>query len=96
MSVTARDVSETLDRLMARKKAYQGIPQDVLDDLAGFCRAERTCWAEDARLHALLEGRRETYLRIQEHLQLTPEDLLVLYSGGELHVDMLKGTEYAR
>lgn len=93
---SAQAVSATLDRLALRKKAYQGIPQDVLDDLAGFCRAERTCWAEDARLHALLEGRRETYLRIQEHLQLTPEQLLVLYSNGELNVSMLEGTEYAR
>lgn len=93
---TAAEVSQTLDRLGQRKAAYQGIPQDVLDDLAGFCRAERTCWAADARLHALLEGRREVYLRIKEHLELTPEQLLSLYSNGELDVAMLKGTEYAR
>lgn len=93
---TAQEVSQTLDRLGQRKAAYQGIPQDVLDDLAGFCRAERTCWAPDARLHALLEGRREVYLRIKEHLELTPEQLLSLYSNGELDVAMLKGTEYAR
>ena len=93
---TAQEVSQTLDRLSMRKKAYQGIPQDVLDDLKGFCRAERSCWADDARMHALLEGRREVYIRIMQHLELTPETLLALYSGGELHVSMLEGTEYAR
>ena len=93
---TAQEVSATLDALALRKKAFQGIPQDVLDDLAGFCRAERSCWDPDARIHAALEGRREVYIRIKEHLELTPEQLLILYSNGQLNVAMLEGTEYAR
>jgi len=27
-------------------------------------------------MHAVLEGRRETFLRIQQFIQLTPEELL--------------------
>lgn len=94
--VTAQEISATLDRLALRKKEFMGIPQGVMDDLNGFCRAERSCWAEDQRMHALLEGRREVYLRIMQHHKLTPEDLLVVFSDGELNVQLLKGTEYAR
>lgn len=93
---TAQEISQTLDDLGLRRSAYLGIPQDVLEDLRTFCRAEATCFHQDPRMHAVLEGRREVWLRIQEHLNYTPEELLVLYSGGQYSVDLLKGTEYAR
>ena len=50
----------------------------VLKDLAKFCRATESCFNADPRLHAVLEGRREVWLRIQEFLQLTDEELFEL------------------
>lgn len=47
----------------------------VLKDLAQFCRAEQTTFQEDPRLHSLLEGRREVWLRIQKYLNLSPDEL---------------------
>jgi hypothetical protein len=53
----------------------------VLEDLARFCRAYKSTWSEDPREHALIEGRREVWLRIQAHLQLGEEDIWKLFSG---------------
>lgn len=53
----------------------------VLEDLAVFCRANETCFHSDPRLHAVAEGRREVWLRIQQHLNLTSEQLYKLYGG---------------
>ena len=64
------------------KRAYQlafGTPagKAVLDDLATFCRANETCVVPGDRDKTyVLEGRRETYLRIQQYLELTPEQLV--------------------
>lgn len=55
--------------------------QMVLADLEKFCRANETCFDTDARVNAALEGRREVWLRIQQHLNLSAEDLFQLYSG---------------
>jgi hypothetical protein len=55
--------------------------QLVLKDLARFCRAHEPAFHPDARKHALAEGRREVWLRIQEHLNLNSEELWTLYSG---------------
>jgi len=46
----------------------------VLKDLAKFCKANKPCFHEDARIHACFEGRREVFLRIMEHLNLTPDE----------------------
>lgn len=46
----------------------------VLKDLAKFCRANTTCFHADERIHANLEGRREVFLRIMEHINLTPDE----------------------
>lgn len=51
----------------------------VLEDLAAFCRANETTFHGDPRAHALAEGRREVWLRIQQHLQLDDETLWALY-----------------
>ena len=51
----------------------------ALKDLARFCRANESTFNPDPRAHALLEGRREVWLRIQEHLQLTPEQIYALH-----------------
>lgn len=54
--------------------------QEVLADLARFCRANESTFHPDARAHAVAEGRREVWLRIQRHLQLTDDQLWALYS----------------
>src|SRR5450631_704605 len=51
----------------------------VLKDLARFCRANDSTFHPDPRMHAVLEGRREVWLRIQEHLQLTPAQIYALH-----------------
>jgi hypothetical protein len=56
--------------------------QEVLADLARFCRAH------DSTFHpqhaARLDGRREVWLRIQHHLQLTDDQLWQLYGRKDL------------
>jgi hypothetical protein len=76
----------TLDFLRRRKQNYQmafsspaGL--EVLSDLSKFCRANETCFDPDPRLHAVAEGRREVFLRIQKHLNLSAEQLHALYAG---------------
>lgn len=80
------DYFKALDFLRGRKRSYQltfGQPagQEVLIDLARFCRANETCFDADPRVHAVAEGRREVWLRIQRHLNLSSEDLLALFAG---------------
>lgn len=49
--------------------------QKVMEDLARFCRAHESTFHADPRIHAALEGRREVWLRIQQHLQLSDDQL---------------------
>lgn len=78
---------DVFDRCRERKKAYQlslksPAGQLVCQDLADFCRANETCVVPgDEHLTWVLEGRREVWLRIQQHLNLTPDQLATLYSG---------------
>ena len=70
--------------LGAKQHAYRTtfngpLAQIVLKDLARFCRAHESTFEGDPRGHAQLEGRREVWLRIQEQLRLTPEQLWALY-----------------
>lgn len=67
-------------------RAYQlafGSPAglEVLADLAAFCRAAESCFHADPRMHAMLEGRREVFLRIQSRLNLTQKQLYALAQG---------------
>lgn len=78
----------TIAFLLGRKRAYQltlgrNVPaaQIVLADLAVFCRARETCFHADPRMHAVAEGRREVWLRIQQHLNLAEHELYELYKG---------------
>lgn len=73
-----------LDFLRRRKAAYMAAlaqAPDVLADLKRFCRADTTCFDPDPRIHAALEGRREVWLRIQEHLELQPSELFLKHEG---------------
>ena len=69
-----------------RQRAYQlafkeAAGQAVLADLATFCRARETCVIPGDRDRTyVLEGRREVYLRIRDHLDLTAEQLVEIYT----------------
>ena len=52
---------------------------EVLRDLARFCRAHQSTFHTDARAHAVAEGRREVWLRIQQHLQLSDDELWAIF-----------------
>jgi hypothetical protein len=53
----------------------------VLRDLAKFCRAHETTASPSDRDTYIKEGRREVWLRIQQHLRLTDEQLWELFGG---------------
>lgn len=59
------------------------IAAEVLADLAKFCRANESTFHADPRVHAVAEGRREVFLRIQKHIRLTDEELFSLYGTGQ-------------
>jgi hypothetical protein len=70
------------ERRHAYQMTFRGPLADVvLKDIARFCRAHESTFATDARDAAKLDGRREVWLRIQEHLRLTPDQLWQLYDG---------------
>ena len=75
-----------VDYMRQRQRGYQLLfstphGKAVLADLHKFCRADQSCWHPDARLHAILEGRREVWLRIQTHFRLTPDQMAQLAMG---------------
>jgi hypothetical protein len=55
----------------------------VLEDLAKFCRAHESTFHAEERVAGRLDGRREVWLRIQQHLQLSEDALWKLYHKGE-------------
>jgi hypothetical protein len=76
------------DRRYAYQTTFKGPLADVvLRDLARFCRAHETTFQQNDRAHALAEGRREVWLRIEHHLKLTPDQLWELYSGRPASTD---------
>lgn len=82
-----KEMIEALRRALGgRQYAYRTVfngplARDVLKDLARFCRAHESTHDANERDSILFEGRRQVWLRIQEHLQLTPEQLWTLYTG---------------
>ena len=80
-------IEEVKEYLFKRRRSYCRVFDKanpdvhlILSDLAKFCRAQETCFAADDRTTALLEGRREVLLRIQQHLNMTEEELWSIYS----------------
>lgn len=93
---------KTLDFIRFRKRNYiltfgklSPAAQGVLRDLAKFCRADRTTFHPDPRVHAALEGRREVWLRITQHLHLSSEELFALLGGATLIREPEDGDEDA-
>lgn len=76
--------AEALQFFIERKTAYLSTfsgpaGKAVLDDLKVFCRGRETCVVIGDRDRTyVLEGRREVLLRIQDYLELSPEDLTAL------------------
>ena len=76
-----------LDFLTERKRAYQlsftsPAGQSVIKDLVRYCAVKATTFSSAASNHErmiLLEGRRQVYLRILQHLELDVEQLYKLY-----------------
>jgi|688.fasta_scaffold636488_2 hypothetical protein len=67
-------------RRTAYVKTFQGpFGEEVLADLAKFCRANQSTFHSDPRVHAVAEGRREVWLRISQHLNLTDDQLWRMY-----------------
>lgn len=90
MSLKER-IEATITYLGRRRRNYRmtftsSAGQQVLMDLAKFCRANETTFNTDARIHAALEGRREVWLRIQQHLNLTDAKLFALYNNNQFNV----------
>lgn len=85
--MSLRDVRDrALDYLGFRKQSYLAVfnpaseaTRYVLEDLARFCRAHRTTVGKTPEQTLVLEGRREVWLRIQNHLNLTDEQLYELF-----------------
>lgn len=82
----ARAIEQARQFVAQRKAAYARVfnihakdGEAVLTDLAEFCRAHSSTYDPDARLSDRLDGRREVWLRIQQHLQLTNDQLWKLY-----------------
>lgn len=69
-------------RSLAYKRVFKLDDVDsliVLKDLAKFCRAHQSTYHKDARIHAELEGRKEVWLRLQNYLNLSSEELYRLH-----------------
>lgn len=75
----------TLDFLKLRSRAYRLTFQnsgsnDVLKDLARFCRAGKTPFQADDRRTYVAIGRQEVFQRILDHLHLSPDELYKIYN----------------
>lgn len=82
-----KDTVEAVKNLIrGRSYAYKmlfhknnGHARIVLRDLAKFCRAHESTFSADSRLHAVMEGRREVWLRLQRYINLDEQQLLELH-----------------
>lgn len=83
-------IAATHDRLRKyfhrRKIAYSRVfdvnnvfTDEVLRDLAKFCRAHESTFHTEPRVSAMMEGRREVWLRIQENLKLSLDEIYTLH-----------------
>lgn len=70
------------DRRHAYRMTFRGpLAEVVLKDMARFCRAHRTTYMIDRDASLVAQGRREAWLRIAEHLNLSEDRLWELYAG---------------
>ena len=92
----SEDAGRLFDFLKRRKVNYQlacsqPAMQELLIDLARFCHAGETCvmldknGKVDETLTHMREGRREVWLRIQQHLNLNTQQLYLLFTGKQFN-----------
>lgn len=92
MASLKEKIAATLGFLKDRKKAYMlafrsPAGQIVLKDLIMFCRgAETPAVPGDRDKTMLLLGRHEVFIRIQQHLNLSDEELFALYAGKSINM----------
>lgn len=65
----------------AYARLFEGGPTaddlDTVDaDLRRFCRVDETTFHPDPRVHAMLEGRREVYLHMQQYATMTTDEII--------------------
>lgn len=76
----AKDFLRT--RAQSYRLTFSGAPgKRVLKDLANFCRANESTFHVDPRLEGIMQGRREVWLRIAAHLNMTDEELWSLFNN---------------
>jgi hypothetical protein len=85
--VTLPSALRVLRWLQNRRQSYQLVSNQpagkvILADLARFCYAFESCWDPDPRIHAMKEGRRSVWLRVQQHLKLSDAELYQIATGG--------------
>ena len=76
----------TANFLHRRRYVYRAtfngpLADEVLKDLGRFCRAFESTFHPDPYVAARLDGRREVWLRLSNHLELSPDQLWQLYVG---------------
>lgn len=85
-----KEQNEQLQRLLRRRqeayrRVFTGKPTEddqkiVLSDLMLFCRGGETTFHENDRVHCLLTGRNEVYQRVEDHMRLNFDALLIKYN----------------
>lgn len=71
-------------RRMNYVRTFDGYPpRMVLADLARFCRANASTFHADEAVRNQLVGRREVWLRIQQHIRLNDQELWQLFAEGD-------------
>lgn len=78
----ARAQELVTQRKAAYHRTFEGTGVDgkaVMADLANFCRAHQSTFHPNPTVANRLDGRREVWLRIQQHLQLTDQQLWDLF-----------------
>lgn len=88
-TLSLQDAAEATmaQRLERRQQAYRRMftnlnPEDleiVANDLKWFCMGDSAVFHENDRIHALLTGRQEVWMRMQDHIRLDFAELVSKY-----------------
>lgn len=71
-------------RRMNYVRTFSGHPaKKVLADLACFCRANASTFHPDRAVQSKMDGRREVWLRIQQHIRLSDFELWTMFAEGD-------------
>ena len=71
-------------RRMNYQRTFTGMPAKmVLADLARFCRANASTFHTNPAVQSKMDGRREVWLRIQQHIRLNDLELWQLFAEGD-------------